>query len=67
MKHFIRIGLRLCFFFFTFIGFTESMDDKFSWMEVLNAATESQSEPRDKFEKGRKSVRQRLNRRVSLK
>ena len=42
------------------------MDDKLSWMEVLNAATESQSEPRDKFDKGRKSVRQRLNRRVSL-
>ena len=47
-------------------NYTESVDDKLSWMEVLNAATESQSEPQDKFDKGRKSVRQRLNRRVSL-
>lgn len=41
----------------------ESADDKLSWMEVINAATESQSAPQDKFDKGRKSVRQRLNRR----
>lgn len=49
-----------------YCNYTESVDDKLSWMEVLNAATESQSEPQDKFDKGRKSVRQRLNRRVSL-
>lgn len=50
---------------FTFALFTESMDDKLSWMEVLNAATESEAESQEKFDKGRKSVRQRLNRRVS--
>ncbi|KAJ7372602.1 hypothetical protein OS493_017873 [Desmophyllum pertusum] len=43
----------------------ESADDKLSWMEVVNAATESQEVPQDKFDKGRKSVRQRLNRRSS--
>lgn len=44
----------------------ESMDDKLSWMEVLNTATECQAEPNEKFEKKRKSVRQRLTRRVSI-
>ena len=44
----------------------ESMDDKLSWMVVLNTATECQAEPNEKFEKKRKSVRQRLNRRVSI-
>ena len=34
---------------------TETVDDKLSWMEVLNAATESlQAEPQDKFEKRKK-------------
>ena len=42
------------------------MDDKLSWMEVLNTVTESQTETQDKFDKERKSVRQRLNRRVRL-
>ena len=51
---------------FIFIDYTETMDDKLGWMEVLNATTESQAEPREKFEKRKKSVRQRLNRRVSL-
>lgn len=41
----------------------ETMDEKLSWMEVLNASTESQTGNQDKFERGRKSVRQRLNRR----
>lgn len=41
----------------------ESMDDKLSWMEVLNTATECETEPQEKFDKKRKSVRQRLNRR----
>lgn len=50
---------------FSFALFTESMDDKLSWMEVLNAATESEAESQEKFDKSRKSVRQRLNRRVS--
>ena len=43
------------------------MDEKLSWMEVLNASTESQTGNQDKFERGRKSVRQRLNRRVSMR
>ena len=42
------------------------MDEKLSWMEVLNASTESQTGNQDKFERERKSVRQRLNRRVSM-
>lgn len=42
----------------------ETLDEKLSWMEVVNAATESlQAEPQDKFEKRKKSVRQRLTRR----
>ena len=46
---------------------TETVDDKLSWMEVLNAATESlQAEPQDKFEKRKKSVRQRMTRRVCI-
>lgn len=44
----------------------ESMDDKLSWMVVLNTATECQAEPNEKFEKKRKSVKQRLSRRVSI-
>lgn len=48
-------------------SFIESVDEKLSWMEVLNAATESQTETQEKFDKRRKSVRQRLNRRVSLR
>ena len=48
-----------------FFDYTETVEEKLSWMEVLNAATESQTETQDKFDKGRKSVRQRLNRRVS--
>ena len=46
---------------------TETVDDKLSWMEVLNAATESlQAEPQEKFEKRKKSVRQRMTRRVCI-
>lgn len=41
----------------------ESMDDKLSWMVALNTATECQAEPNEKFEKKRKSVKQRLSRR----
>lgn len=48
------------------IQLIESMDDKLSWMEVLNTATECETEPQEKFNKKRKSVRQRLNRRVSI-
>lgn len=40
----------------------ESFEDKLIWMEVLNTATECQAEPQEKFEKKRKSVRQRLDR-----
>ena len=46
---------------------TDSEDDKLSWMEVINAAIESDAgELGERFEKNRMSVRQRLSRRVSL-
>ena len=50
-----------------FLHTLETLDEKLSWMEVVNAATESlQAEPQDKFEKRKKSVRQRLTRRVCI-
>ncbi|XP_078349033.1 uncharacterized protein LOC144633972 [Oculina patagonica] len=45
----------------------ETVDDKLSWMEVLNAATESETETQDKFDKRRISVKKRLNRRSGKK